>query len=118
MKALREKENSLESLADRELTIVKFRELVQKLQDQCQELQLQLQKESSNHDSMKMSIPEMLDFKVSANHLNIKLNLFMRKMIRNKKKYDAIKFFYFVILRNKRLFNFRITFLNIYLYFL
>lgn len=64
LKALREKENALEALADRELTIVKFRELVQKLQDQCQELQTQLQKESISHDSMKMSIPEMLDFKV------------------------------------------------------
>lgn len=64
VKAHREKENALEALADRELTIVKFRELVQKLQDQCQELQIQLQKESVNNDSMKMSIPEMLDFKV------------------------------------------------------
>ncbi|XP_065221310.1 dynactin subunit 1-like isoform X2 [Planococcus citri] len=61
--ALREKENALEALADRELTIVKFRELVQKLQDQCQELQAQLQKESIYHDSMKMSMPDMLDFK-------------------------------------------------------
>lgn len=61
--ALREKENALEGLADRELTIVKFRELVQKLREQCQDLQIQLQKESTNQDSMKMSIPEMLDFK-------------------------------------------------------
>lgn len=69
VQALREKENALEALADRELTIVKFRELVQKLQDQCQELQIQLQKESVNNDSMKMSIPEMLDFKVTKNRI-------------------------------------------------
>lgn len=60
---MRERENALEALADRELTIVKFRELVQNLQDQCQELQTQLQKESISHDSIKMSIPDMLDFK-------------------------------------------------------
>ncbi|KAI5754561.1 hypothetical protein M8J77_009576 [Diaphorina citri] len=60
---IREKEAALESLADRELTIVKFRELVQKLQDQCQDLQHQLHKETSNQAAIKTAIPEMLDYK-------------------------------------------------------
>lgn len=63
---IREKEAALESLADRELTIVKFRELVQKLQDQCQDLQHQLAKETSNQAAIKTAIPEMLDYKVSS----------------------------------------------------
>uniref|UniRef100_A0A1B6KU69 Dynactin subunit 1 n=1 Tax=Graphocephala atropunctata TaxID=36148 RepID=A0A1B6KU69_9HEMI len=61
--ALRQKEAILESLADRELTIVKFRELVNKLQEQNQDLRLQLEKESSNKSSVAQVLPEMLDFK-------------------------------------------------------
>uniref|UniRef100_A0A8D8XG27 Dynactin subunit 1 n=1 Tax=Cacopsylla melanoneura TaxID=428564 RepID=A0A8D8XG27_9HEMI len=60
---LREKDAALESLADRELTIVKFRELVQKLQDQCQDLQHQLHKEASNQAAIRTAIPDMLDYK-------------------------------------------------------
>lgn len=63
--ALREKEAVLESLADRELTIVKFRELVHKLQEQITDMRLQLQKESTNKATVATVIPEMLDFKVS-----------------------------------------------------
>ncbi|XP_075211237.1 dynactin subunit 1 isoform X2 [Lycorma delicatula] len=61
--ALREKEAVLESLADRELTIVKFRELVHKLQEQCMDLRTQLERESSNKATIAAAIPEMQDFK-------------------------------------------------------
>lgn len=61
--ALRQKEQVLESLADRELTIVKFRELVHKLQEQCMDLQQRLEKESNNKANVSTIIPEMLDFK-------------------------------------------------------
>lgn len=61
--ALRQKEQVLESLADRELTIVKFRELVHKLQEQCMDLQQRLEKESNNKANVATVIPEMLDFK-------------------------------------------------------
>lgn len=63
--ALRQKEAILESLADRELTIVKFRELVHKLQEQNLDLRTQLEKESSDKSSVVKVLPEMLDFKVS-----------------------------------------------------
>ncbi|PSN47807.1 Dynactin subunit 1 [Blattella germanica] len=58
--ALREKEAALETLADREITIAKFRELVQQLQEQSQELQQRLERESSKPVS---ALPEILDFK-------------------------------------------------------
>jgi len=58
--ALREKEAALETLADRELTIAKFRELVQRMQEQNQELQRQLERESTKPVS---ALPEILDFK-------------------------------------------------------
>nr|CAD7454518.1 unnamed protein product [Timema tahoe] len=56
----REKEAALETLADREQTIAKFRELVQRLQEHNQELQQQLETVSSRPVS---ALPEMLDFK-------------------------------------------------------
>jgi len=59
--AHREKEAALETLADRELTIAKFRELVQRMQEQSQELQRQLERESTKPVS---ALPEILDFKV------------------------------------------------------
>ena len=59
--AHREKEAALETLADRELTIAKFRELVQRMQEQNQELQRQLERESTKPVS---ALPEILDFKV------------------------------------------------------
>jgi dynactin 1 len=59
--AHREKEAAIETLADRELTIVKFRELVQRMQEQSQELQRQLERESTKPVS---ALPEILDFKV------------------------------------------------------
>jgi len=61
LQAHREKEAALETLADRELTIAKFRELVQRVQEQNQELQRQLERESTKPVS---ALPEILDFKV------------------------------------------------------
>ncbi|KAE8745790.1 hypothetical protein FOCC_FOCC007506 [Frankliniella occidentalis] len=58
--AHRDKEAALETLADREQTISKFREVVQKYQEQCQDLQAQLERESERPVS---KLPEMLDFK-------------------------------------------------------
>lgn len=57
---MRERDAAFETIADRELTISKFRELVQKLQEQNQELQQRLEKESSKPVS---ALPEILDFK-------------------------------------------------------
>ncbi|XP_039275802.1 dynactin subunit 1 [Nilaparvata lugens] len=61
--ALKQKEAVLESLADRELTILKFRELVHKLQDQCIDLRAQLERESSSKATIAAAIPEIQDFK-------------------------------------------------------
>ncbi|XP_021939301.1 LOW QUALITY PROTEIN: dynactin subunit 1-like [Zootermopsis nevadensis] len=58
--AQREKEAALETLADREITIAKFRELVQQMQEQSQELQQRLERESTKPVS---ALPEILDFK-------------------------------------------------------
>ena len=58
--AVREKEAALETLADREQTISKFREVVQRLQEQNQELQQQLERETSRPVT---ALPDMLDFK-------------------------------------------------------
>ncbi|VVC37313.1 Hypothetical protein CINCED_3A019391 [Cinara cedri] len=60
---VKEKERALESLADRSLVIVKFRDLVNELREQNQDLQTQLMKESASKDEVRSSIPEMLDFK-------------------------------------------------------
>lgn len=54
----------MESLADRSLVIVKFRDLVNELREQNQDLQTQLMRESASKDEVRSSIPEMLDFKV------------------------------------------------------
>lgn len=55
----------MESLADRSLVIVKFRDLVNELREQNQDLQTQLMRESASKDEVRSSIPEMLDFKVN-----------------------------------------------------
>ncbi|XP_015375874.1 PREDICTED: dynactin subunit 1 isoform X2 [Diuraphis noxia] len=60
---IKEKERALESLADRSLVIVKFRDLVNELREQNQDLQTQLMRESASKDEVRSSIPEMLDFK-------------------------------------------------------
>lgn len=57
---MRDKEAALETVADRESTINKFRELVQKLQEQSMELQRRLEMESSKPVS---TLPEIMDFK-------------------------------------------------------
>ncbi|XP_014258931.1 dynactin subunit 1 isoform X2 [Cimex lectularius] len=61
--AQRKTESVLESLADRELTIVKFRELVQRFQEENQELRSQLEITSKSSSLSTSAIPEMLDFK-------------------------------------------------------
>lgn len=58
--ALRDRDAAIETIADRETTIGKFRELVQKLRDQSIDLQDRLEKESSKPVS---GLPEILDFK-------------------------------------------------------
>lgn len=58
--ALRDRDAALETIADRETTIGKFRELVQKLQEQSLDLQHRLEKETSKPVS---NLPEILDFK-------------------------------------------------------
>lgn len=60
--ALREKEAALETIADRESTIGKFRELVQKLQEQSLNLQQRLEQESTKPGSTTV-LPEIIDFK-------------------------------------------------------
>ncbi|XP_067011702.2 dynactin subunit 1 isoform X2 [Anabrus simplex] len=58
--AQRELEAALETLADREMTIAKFRELVQRQQEHCEELKAQLERETSRPVS---ALPDMMDFK-------------------------------------------------------
>ncbi|KAK9712383.1 Dynein associated protein [Popillia japonica] len=58
--ALRERDAALETVADREGTINKFRELVHKLQEQSLDLQQRLEKETSKPIT---TLPEILDFK-------------------------------------------------------
>lgn len=58
--ALRDRDAALETIADREATINKFRELVHKLQEQSLDLQHRLEKETSKPVTM---LPEILDFK-------------------------------------------------------
>lgn len=59
--ANREKEAALETIIDRDQTILKFRELVQRLNDQCQELREKLNQESNK--VVKDTISETIDFK-------------------------------------------------------
>ncbi|XP_055637858.1 dynactin subunit 1 isoform X2 [Toxorhynchites rutilus septentrionalis] len=59
--AVREKEAALETIIDRDQTILKFRELVQRLNDQCQELREKLNQESNK--VVKDTISETIDFK-------------------------------------------------------
>ncbi|CAH0395302.1 unnamed protein product [Bemisia tabaci] len=79
----KEKENALEMLADRELTIVKFRELVAKLKERCQELEHQLDRECNSKAAMSLSIPEMLDYKkifIDSKALARAIDLELRRM--------------------------------------
>nr|XP_015838702.1 PREDICTED: dynactin subunit 1 isoform X2 [Tribolium castaneum] len=57
--AMRDRDAALETIADREATLNKFRELVQKLQEQSLQLQSRLETESSKPVS---ALPEIVDF--------------------------------------------------------
>lgn len=59
--ALHEKDAALETVMDRDQTILKFRELVQKLNEQCQELREKVNSESTKPSSKDLS--ETIDFK-------------------------------------------------------
>uniref|UniRef100_A0A182J6P7 Dynactin subunit 1 n=1 Tax=Anopheles atroparvus TaxID=41427 RepID=A0A182J6P7_ANOAO len=70
--AVREKDAALETIVDRDQTILKFRELVQRLTEQCQELRDRLNQESSKHQQQQQQqqqakdaalITEAIDFK-------------------------------------------------------
>ncbi|XP_053670945.1 dynactin subunit 1 [Anopheles nili] len=66
--AVREKDAALETIVDRDQTILKFRELVQRLNDQCQELRERLNQESSKQQQQQQAkdtalITETIDFK-------------------------------------------------------
>lgn len=69
------------------MVIVKFRDLVNELREQNQDLQTQLMRESASKDEVRSSIPEMLDFKVNykLKYLSyekiIKSILFIRKCL-------------------------------------
>lgn len=54
--AQRQRDAALETLSDREMTITKFRELTQKLQEQCLELQNRLQSSESTNTAVKGEI--------------------------------------------------------------
>lgn len=60
--AIREKEAALETVLDRDQTILKFRELVQRLNEQCQDLRDKVNKDSSTVTSTEQ-ITETIDFK-------------------------------------------------------
>lgn len=60
--ALREKEAALETVLDRDQTILKFRELVQRLNEQTQELRDKLNRESK-HVGNEHKIADTIDFK-------------------------------------------------------
>ncbi|XP_008207365.1 dynactin subunit 1 isoform X4 [Nasonia vitripennis] len=63
--AQRQRDAALETLSDREMTITKFRELTQKLQEQCLELQQRLQSSESTNAAAKgagQQLAEILDF--------------------------------------------------------
>lgn len=57
---MRDRDAAMETIADREATINKFRTLVQQLQEQSLNLQHQLEKETSKPIK---SLPEIVDFK-------------------------------------------------------
>uniref|UniRef100_A0A182Q6N6 Dynactin subunit 1 n=1 Tax=Anopheles farauti TaxID=69004 RepID=A0A182Q6N6_9DIPT len=66
--AVREKDAALETIVDRDQTILKFRELVQRLNEQCQELRERLNQESSKQQQQQQAkdtalISETIDFK-------------------------------------------------------
>uniref|UniRef100_A0A182S043 Dynactin subunit 1 n=1 Tax=Anopheles funestus TaxID=62324 RepID=A0A182S043_ANOFN len=66
--AMREKDAALETIVDRDQTILKFRELVQRLNEQCQELRERLSHESTKQQQQQQSkdtalITETIDFK-------------------------------------------------------
>ncbi|XP_050068192.1 dynactin subunit 1 isoform X3 [Anopheles maculipalpis] len=66
--AIREKDAALETIVDRDQTILKFRELVQRLNDQCQELRERLNQESTKQQQQQQAkdtalITETIDFK-------------------------------------------------------
>lgn len=63
--AYRHRDAALETLADRELTITKFRELTHQLQDQCMQLQQRVQSTESSKFGMggaEQQLAEILDF--------------------------------------------------------
>ncbi|XP_015111806.1 dynactin subunit 1 isoform X2 [Diachasma alloeum] len=61
--AQRHKDAALETLADREMTITKFRELTNQLQEQCLQLQNRVQStESSQSGGTEQQLAEILDF--------------------------------------------------------
>ncbi|XP_011298057.1 dynactin subunit 1 isoform X2 [Fopius arisanus] len=61
--AQRHKDAALETLADREMTITKFRELTMQLQEQCLQLQNRVQStESSQSGGAEQQLAEILDF--------------------------------------------------------
>lgn len=61
--AQRHRDAALETLADREMTITKFRELTIQLQDQCLQLQNRVQStESSQSGGAEQQLAEILDF--------------------------------------------------------
>lgn len=60
LKAQRDRDAALETIADREQTIGKFRNLVQQLQEQSLDLQHRLEQETSKPVS---ALPEIMDFK-------------------------------------------------------
>ncbi len=62
LQVFREREALLETIADRDATILRFRELVQKLRDENELLRRNLEEESSKSIP---GLPEALDFKVS-----------------------------------------------------
>uniref|UniRef100_A0A182W1F0 Dynactin subunit 1 n=1 Tax=Anopheles minimus TaxID=112268 RepID=A0A182W1F0_9DIPT len=66
--AMREKDAALETIVDRDQTILKFRELVQRLNEQCQELRERISHESTKQQQQQQSkdtafITETIDFK-------------------------------------------------------
>lgn len=60
--AIREKEAALETVLDREQTIIKFRELVQKLNEQFQELREKVNQETTNKNGTQ-EMAEIIDYK-------------------------------------------------------
>uniref|UniRef100_A0A336KRA6 Dynactin subunit 1 n=1 Tax=Culicoides sonorensis TaxID=179676 RepID=A0A336KRA6_CULSO len=61
--ALHEKDAALETVMDRDQTIIKFRELVQKLNEQCQELREKVNSNETNTKTTSKDLSETIDFK-------------------------------------------------------